>query len=72
MLLTFIKKTKEETTDPLVENSYKDLQPGASIEAKEAFVLLYKESSVSAEVISMEECLGGKSSGKATKEFVIK
>ena len=61
----------EETTDPLYENSYREIQPGTTIETKECFILQDKENPVTVEVVSMNELLGGDSEGSAKKEFEI-
>lgn len=61
----------EETTDPLYDNKYKDIQPGTTIEVKEAYILQDKENPISVKVVSMNEILGGQSEGSVEKDFNI-
>lgn len=61
----------EDTTDPGFDNLYKEIQPGASIEVKQAFLLQDLENPVTVEVLSMNEIMGGESEGKAETEFDI-
>ena len=62
---------QEETTDPLYENKYKDIQSGASIEVKEVYLLQDKENPLTVQVVSMGEIMGGESEGMAEKVFEI-
>lgn len=61
----------EDTTDPAYENAYKDIQPGTTIEVKEAYVLQDKENPITVKVVSMEEIMGGESEGYEEKELQI-
>ena len=57
--------------DDSYDNKYKDIQPGTTIEVKEAFLTQDKENPLSVKVLSMGEIMGGDSEGTVEKEFSI-
>lgn len=58
--------------DDSYDNKYKDIQPGTTIDVKEAYLVQDQENPITIKVVSMGEILGGASEGSAEKEFVIK
>lgn len=57
--------------DDIYDNKYKDVQPGTTIEVKEAYLIQDKENPISVKVVSMGEIMGGDTEGSAEKEFNI-
>lgn len=57
--------------DELYDNKYKDIQPGTTIEVKEAFLTQDRENPLTVQVVSMGEIMGGESEGMAEKVFEI-
>jgi len=57
--------------DDIYDNKYKDIQPGTTIEVKEAYLTQDRENPISVKVVTMNEILGGESEGFAEKEFAI-